>query len=402
MKGKASPGVFVLSVGDEILDGRIQNTNAAWFGEQLRLAGIPVSEARTVPDATRSISSALREASRYPLVLVTGGLGPTSDDRTLEGAEAALGSKGRRALANPVGTAPGVRQRARGAEYFFLPGPPGECRPMFERFVLPFAKKALRSRRLTHRSFWRTFGKGERDIFQLAGAAAVGLERAFPDSVYFGIHISFPYIDLTLEIHAAPKGKRPPAREVELACERIDEALGPLCFTRERESLAEALARLLLERRLTVATAESCTGGLLGKLLTDTPGSSGYYIGGAVSYANSAKEILLGVNKKTLKEEGAVSEGSVRAMAEGIRSRLGADFALAISGIAGPGGGSETKPVGTMYVAISSALRTRIVRQVILRGRGSREQNRVVATHLALNALRTELLGSHDPGIAVN
>lgn len=435
-RGKASPGVFVLTVGDEILDGRIQNTNASWFGEQLRLKGIPVCESRSVPDQVAAIAAALREGARHPVVLVTGGLGPTNDDRTLEGAGAAfklplaqtpaslkhiraryqarslpitparlkmaLVPKGAKVLPNAHGTAPGVHLRVKGCDLFFLPGPPNECRPMFEKFVLPLAKKALRSRKLLRREFWRTFGRGESDVYQRVSSIVTALEQRFPESVFFGVHISFPYIDLTFEVRDSAKARRPAGKEMDAASRDITRALGTLCFSRERESLADAVARLLKQERRSVATAESCTGGLLGKMLTDTAGSSVYYVGGVVSYANSAKETLLGINKKILQHDGAVSEACVRTMAEAVRRKLGADFALAISGIAGPGGGTETKPLGTTYVALSTRERTRTMHQVILQGQGTRDQNRVLAAHLALDALRTELLGFHENGIPVN
>ena len=432
----AAPGVFLLTIGDEILDGRILNTNSSWFGEQLRLAGIPVSEARSVPDQVPAIAAALREGARFPVVIVTGGLGPTNDDRTLEAAaltfrtplkeskeslrhlrarykarglpltpprlKMALVPKGARVLPNANGTAPGVQLRALGAEFFFLPGPPLECRPIFERQILPFAKKKLHGRRLLRREFWRTFGRGESDVYQRVSSIVEALEQRFPETVAFGVHISFPYIDLTLEVRAGTGKVRVAPKEIEAACKDIDRALGSLCFSREREALSDAVARLLKQTRQTVASAESCTGGLLGKMLTDASGSSQFYLGGVVSYANAAKETLLGINKKLLQQHGAVSEAAVRAMAENMRRKLGADFALAISGIAGPQGGTETKPVGTTYVAFSTKERTRTMHQVILHGQGSRDQNRVIAAHLALDALRTELLGFNKTGIPVN
>ncbi|HEY8279006.1 MAG TPA: CinA family nicotinamide mononucleotide deamidase-related protein [Bdellovibrionota bacterium] len=435
MKSKR-PGIFLLTVGDEILDGRIQNTHASWFGEQFRLAGLPVSESRSVSDSASAIAGALKDSSACPVVLVTGGLGPTNDDRTLTGASAAfhlplvqtkaslqhirtrykarnlpltptrmklaLVPKGAAVLPNPSGTAPGLHLKVKGTHFFFLPGPPNECRPIFERHVLPFAKKALRGQRILHREFWRTFGRGESEVYNRVSAIVEALEQRFPESVAFGVHISFPYIDLTLEVRQSSKGKRPAAKEIEAAGKDIERALGSLCFSKERESLADAVAKLLKQERMTVASAESCTGGLLGKMLTDASGSSQYYSGGVVSYANSAKETLLGVNKKILQRNGAVSEAAVRVMAESIRKKLGTDFALAISGISGPTGGTEAKPVGTTYVALSTRERTRTMHQVILHGQGSRDQNRVLAAHLALDALRTELLGFHESGIPVN
>lgn len=433
---RPQPGVFLLTIGDEILDGRIQNTNASWFGERFRLAGIPVSESRSVPDRAPVIAAALRDAAAYPIILVTGGLGPTNDDRTLEGAGLAfrlplvetaaslrhvrsryrsrglpltparrkmtLVPRGAEVLANPAGTAPGLRLRACGSDFFFLPGPPPECRPMFEKHVLPRAKRLLHGRRLLRRELWRTFGRGESEIYGRVELIIEALERRFPESVAFGVHISFPYIDVTLEAREAPGGKRPSLREMDEAAGRVSAALGGLCFSRERESLAEVVARLLVKERKNVCAAESCTGGLLGKLLTDIPGSSSYFLGGAITYANSAKEALLGVNKLTLQSRGAVSGEAAREMAEGARRKLGADFALAISGVAGPGGGTPSKPVGTIYVALSTGGRTRILHQVILQGQGSRDQNRVVAAHLALDALRAELLGFPESGIPIN
>jgi len=435
-KRQPAPGVFVLTVGDELLDGRTQNTNATWFGEQLRFAGVPVSEARAVPDTSRAIAAALRAASKFPVAVICGGLGPTNDDRTLEGAGLAFHlplsptksslahvrsryrkrglpltaprlkmaelPKGARVLSNPVGTAPGVHLRSGGTDFFFLPGPPNECRPMFRKYVLPVARKALRHRKLLRLELWRTFGRGEAGVYQRVSAIVEALEQRFPACVTFGVHINFPYIDLTLEVRDAPKGLRPAPKELDAASRDISRALGSLCFSRERETLADAVARLLKQERRSVATAESCTGGLLGKLLTDQPGSSEYYVGGVVSYANSSKETLLSVSKKVLQQNGAVSEPVARAMAESVRRKLGADFALAISGISGPGGGSETKPVGTTYVALSSRERTRTMHQVILNGQGSRDHNRILAAHFALDALRTELLGFHESGIPVN
>ncbi len=432
----STAGVFILTVGDEILDGRIQNTNSAWFGEQLRLHGIPVAESRSVADRNSAIAAALKDSSSQPVVIVTGGLGPTNDDRTLESAGKAFRRplaatkaslqhvksrykkrgleltpprlkmaalpKGARVLPNTTGTAPGVHLRVKGTDYFFLPGPPGECRPMFESFVLPVAKKSLHGRRLLRREFWRTFGRGESEVYQRVSSIVEALEQRFPESVAVGVHISFPYIDLTLEVREADRKSRPSSKEIEGACLDIERALGTLCFSRERENLAEAVAKLLLQEKATVATAESCTGGLLGKMLTDIPGSSRYFLGGFLTYANEAKERLLGINKKILLQYGAVSEPVVRAMAERARRRLGAKYALAISGVSGPAGGTDAKPVGTTYVALSNKERTRTMHQILLRSQGSRDQNRILAAHLALDALRTELLGIHETGIPVN
>ncbi|RYZ95030.1 MAG: competence/damage-inducible protein A, partial [Proteobacteria bacterium] len=192
-------GVFLLSIGDELLDGRTQNTNASWIGEQLRLAGVPVAEVRCVSDRLEDIVRALEEGRNFPLVVCTGGLGPTNDDRTLEGAAAAFGRplratpeslahvrsryearklelteirlrlanlpEGARVLQNPTGTAPGVELIEGGTAYYFLPGPPNECRPIFTADILPQAKAKVGEKQLVRREFWRTFGKGEGEIY---------------------------------------------------------------------------------------------------------------------------------------------------------------------------------------------------------------------------------------------
>lgn len=417
-------GVFLLSIGDELLDGRTPNTNATYFGEELRLAGVPVHEIRSVSDRVSDIVKALHEARKAPLVIVTGGLGPTSDDRTMEAAarafktklvetkaslthvkkryearglpltehrrRLALIPKGAKILENSAGTAPGIGYK----NFFFLPGPPNECRPMFERAILPLAKK-LAPRKLARREFWRTFGRGESDVYQRVAPFTRALEEKYPDTVSFGVHISFPCIDLTLEVWKAKGKKSPTPREIDRVSAEICKAVGELCFTRERKTLAEVVFELLREKQKTLALAESCTGGLVAKLLTDFPGSSEVFLGGVVSYANEAKESCLQVQKETLTRHGAVSLETVKEMAEGIRNSLRADYALAISGISGPGGGTKDKPVGTTCVALSSKKGTETKRHEILSGRGTRDQNRVIAAHLALDALRLELLGFH-------
>ena len=426
---KKQKGILLLSIGDEILDGRIQNTNASWMGEQFRLHGIPVSEIRAVSDRIEDIQKALKDGQRFSLVISTGGLGPTNDDRTLIGAakcfrrpllrtklslahitkryeerglpltEARLRMadipKGSKVLENLTGTAPGISLPINQTHYFFLPGPPNECRPMFEKFILPLAQKKLREKTLLKREFWRTFGKGESDVFARVADFIQPLEKKYPKTFAFGVHISFPCIDLTLEVWKCKGEPTPTKKELDDCILNITNAMGPLCFTHKRESLVETVFRLLQERKLTLSLAESCTGGMVAKLFTDFPGSSSVIIGGVVSYAYSAKEILLGVKSSSLQTHGAVSEVVVKEMAENIRTRLATDYSIALSGISGPGGETDTKPVGTIHVAISSKSGLKTLHQVILNGRGSRDQNRVIAAHLALDALRAEILGLH-------
>jgi nicotinamide-nucleotide amidase len=309
--------------------------------------------------------------------------------------------RGAQILENETGTAPGVLIQKKKTLFAFLPGPPTECRPIVLRDLIPIARERVGGKRLYRREFWRSFGRGESEIYQRVAPLVKNLEKRFPLSVSFGVHISFPCIDLTWEVWDTGEA-RPGDEEIDRVVKQITEALGPLCFTRRRESLAETVFQLLQKNQRKLATAESCTGGLIGKLLTDIPGSSEVFLGGAVSYANEAKEILLGVPHETLETHGAVSEETVRAMAQGIRERLRADFGLAVSGIAGPAGGTKEKPVGLVYVGISGEQGTKIVHQVILNGQGNRDQIRVIAAHLALDALRREILVSHGSEIPVH
>lgn len=417
-------GILLLAVGDELLDGRTINSNGSWMGEQLRLHGIKVEEMRCVSDDLKDIRAALRAGKQFSFVIATGGLGPTSDDRTLAGAASAFGlqlgetpaslrhvrsryevrgmeltphrrrlalvPRGSRILNNPTGTAPGVQLRWQGTDFVFLPGPPPECRPMFQALLPAIAKRTAHAK-LLRREFWRTFGRGESDIFQRVAPVISSLEKNF-SGLRFGVHISFPCIDLTLEDWRMPGAKHPSKAELEAAIEEITRALDSLCFTRKRETLAETVFQLLQERKIRVAAAESCTGGLFGKLLTDLPGSSSVFLGGAITYANEAKSAILGVREKTLREFGAVSEATAIEMCEGARRRFGADLAVSITGVAGPSGGSVEKPVGTTFVGISNEKESQAVRHQILGSKGSREQNRVIAAHLALDAVRMELL----------
>ncbi len=422
---KKRSGVLLLSIGDELLDGRTLNTNASWFGEQLRHAGVPVSEVKCTSDRLDEIIDALELGTYFPLVLATGGLGPTNDDRTLEAAskffrkplhvhpkalklvkaryqarglpltearkKLALAPKGAKILENPTGTAPGSQLTKGKTDFFFLPGPPNECKPMFESFVLPVAKKKVAEKKLIQREFWRTFGRGESDVYARISAAVEAMEKKYPNSVTIGIHISFPCVDLTFEVWKIPGEKTPSKKEIQEFLNHVNTEVKEICFSRTRETLVEAVFREMKERGKTVSVAESCTGGLLSKLFTDLPGSSAIFWGGVISYDNAAKQNFLDVKTKTLEAHGAVSEECVREMAENLRKKTGTDFSLAISGVAGPGGGTEAKPVGTIHVALCDASSTKTLHQVILRGQGSRDQNRVIAAHLALDCLRNAL-----------
>ncbi len=424
-KTPSNLGIFLLSIGDELLDGRTPNTNATWFAEKLREHGLSVSEVRCVSDRTEDIGGALKAAAAFPVTIVTGGLGPTNDDRTLASAAKALKLplqftkaslehvrsrylarglplteqrqrlalvlKGSKILSNPTGTAPGLAVKKGKSLFYFLPGPPNECRPIFAEEILPGLAKKMARKKLQERKFWRTFGRGESEVYQRVASLIEPLEKKYPQTFYFGVHITFPCIDLTLESWKIPGQKSPSQEEIKTVSQKIDAALGDIAFTHQREDLVQVVAGLLKEKKSTLALAESCTGGLLAKMFTDLPGSSEYFLGSLVTYHNAWKEKFLAVPKTILQTEGAVSEATVRQMAESLRQQTGADYALALSGISGPGGGSAQKPVGTIYVALSNKAGSKILHQVILSGKGSRDQNRVIATHLALSLLKDAL-----------
>lgn len=419
---KKKPGLFLISVGDELLDGRTPNTNASFFGDKCREAGIQVAEIRTVSDRPEDIIRALKDANAYAMVFLTGGLGPTNDDRTSEAAAKAFRlpwqmnkaaekiirekyakrnveitpirlrqarlPKGAKLLPNPNGIAPAFSCVFKGTNYFFAPGVPSECRPIFIDKIIPIAAKKLGHKKLLRRDFWRTFGAGESDIYQKISPIVDTLEKKFPASVVVGVHISFPCVDISLEYWQMAGEAKPSKTEQEKIEAEISKVLGDLCFTRERKTLVEVVAAELEKNSATLATAESCTGGWVGKLLTDLPGASAFYLGSVVSYANSAKTKILNVSEKSLQNQGAVSDAVVREMAENSRKLFGTTYAIALSGISGPSGGTSAKPVGTIHVALAGPQRTDSVHQVIFGGQLSREQNRFISAHLALNLLR--------------
>lgn len=420
-------GVFLLSIGDELLDGRTVNTNASVFGNELASVGIPVAEVRAISDSLETIVETLRDAAKYPIVIVTGGLGPTNDDRTAEGAALAFSrplrtskesihhvksryaARGRpvdkarlrqaylperaKLLANATGIAPGFYLKIQDSEFFFFPGVPGECHPMFRQFALPRAQKRAATKKLWRRELWRSFGLAEGDLNQSIAALLKPFEKKYPQSFQVGVHIDFPGVDLTLEVWDIPGTPKPSSAELDRLCQKISARLGSHIYSRERgQTLADVVLRLLQKRGQTLATAESCTGGALGKVLTDIPGSSAMYWGGAISYANDAKEKLLGVKAASLRRYGAVSKEVAFEMAEQIRLLAATDFSLSVTGISGPGGGTATKPVGTFYVGLANKHGTITLHRVPKSQFWSRKWNRTFAVHFALDMLRQQLL----------
>jgi nicotinamide-nucleotide amidase len=376
----------VLAIGDELLHGASLDTNSQWLAGELERAGVVVQRFGLTGDEPGELRALIAEAcARADVVVATGGLGPTLDDRTRDVVAELLGgplwfdaaswqqiqawltSRGRPvpasnrrqamlppgavAIPNPAGTAPGFAVAIGRARFFALPGVPREMRAMMAASVLP-AIAALPGLLPTAQRWLRVLGPSE---------AALG-ERIAP----FMVPGRMPAVGITASgglLTVRIVANAPTAAAAAAACEQTAAELRPLLgdwlFAEGEVELPALVLQRLRERRRTLACAESCTGGLLLARLTDVPGSSDVLLGGVVAYANAAKTALLGVPEDLLAAHGAVSEPVAAAMAQGVRARLGADLGVATTGIAGPSGGSEAKPVGTVCFGIADSVGVR-------------------------------------------
>ncbi len=411
----------LLSIGDEIVSGLTIDTNSAFLSEALRAVGVEVVGGLSVPDDEEAIVRALERALEdAELAAATGGLGPTADDLTtacvarLAGRELrldegslrlieerfrsrglempannrkqALLPEGSTLLPNPLGTAPGfVCPVERGGTTRFvacLPGVPREMRRMAAEGLVPWIRARQPGRRFASRVF-STFGLTESGLDErLAGAIA-------PEEARLAFRAAFPRLQARLAVAGDP-GDDLEAR-LDLLEERVRERLGHHLYAVGDEGMEETLSRLLRERGLTLAVAESCTGGLIGSRITDVVGSSAYFLLGIVAYSNAAKKRLLGVSSDTLARFGAVSPETAEEMAEGVRVQAGADLGLATTGIAGPGGGSPEKPVGTVCVGLAWDRGAWSKRYQL--GEREREWIKRMTAQIALDRARRHLLG---------
>ncbi len=402
--------VEVINTGTELLLGHVLNTHLRFLAEALFPLGLRIGRQVTVPDGLVIREALVEAAARAEILLVTGGLGPTTDDITRDVVADWLGLRlvhdeeimraiterfARRGLAlsariglqalrppeatvlpNEHGTAPGLYlpPTARSPHLFLLPGPPRELHPMFTASVLPILQKVLPPRPELAMRNYRTAGLGESAVEELVGAPllALGLEVGYcarPGEV-----------DLRL-IGSA---------EALARAEKIVAAqLGAQLVSRDQSSLEKVIVDRLSARGETLATAESCTGGLLAHRVTNVPGASAVFLEGFVTYANEAKTRALGVDAALLRAHGAVSREVAAAMAEGARTAAGVDHALATTGIAGPGGGSEAKPVGTVFIALATKLGPTTVEQH--RFPTDRETFKDLTAQTALDLLRRRL-----------
>jgi nicotinamide-nucleotide amidase len=403
----------VLCIGTELTRGELLNSNATWLAESLTRIGLEVTALDCVDDDRERIEAALRRlASANAVVVCTGGLGPTTDDITTECAArlagvglerdhaslarieelltrygrkmAASNAKqadfpvGSRILPNPNGTAPGFRLELLGAAAYFMPGVPREMKAMFDASVAPELASLVTEAR--HQIVLRTFGLPESEV----NDRLAGVEQTY--GVVIGYRASLPEIEVKVLAKAASAGAAQGASRS--AADEVRARLGDHVYAEGFGSLPESVGELLATKGLTLAIAESCTGGLAAELLTRTPGSSRYFVGGVVTYANSAKTELLGVPAALIAEHGAVSEPVARAMAEGMRARLGATIGLAFTGIAGPDGGTEQKPVGLVHWAVATAAGTEHKQRVFI---GDRQSIRRRAVFAGLDTIRRSL-----------
>lgn len=408
----AGPAVRIIAIGDELLEGRTADTNSRRIEQALGRHAVRVSLIQVVPDRQEDIARALDRTGSGDLVFVTGGLGSTPDDltrdavaswagvklvpddgvrRLLEGRWRRRGIKtspgvlrqcevpqGMTPLTNPVGSAPGLAGRLQDRMLVLLPGVPQELQGLLEPAlrwldeagVLP----APREVRL-----WRTA-----QIAELALVKKCGPIR----DRFSHLRWSWWLTDWGVDIRVAGGLGSAADDDLAVAGGLLDEELGHLVYTRSSESLPQAVQRLMLDRGKTLSVAESCTAGLIGGRMTDASGSSGFFRGGILAYADRVKTEMLGVPAEVLATDGAVSRPTVECMAAGCRERIGTDYALAVSGISGPSGGTSEKPVGTTWVAVATPRKVWARRY---RFPSDRERNRLLTVAAAADSLRRVL-----------
>ena len=411
-----------MTIGTEMLLGDLVDTNTAWLSSHLAPLGVAIYRHTTVGDNRQRIIAAILEAaSRADLVITTGGLGPTSDDLTNECLALAAGREmvereearehvdemfrrfgrtptpsnykqaffpeGADLIPNPLGTAMGALMELEGALVATFPGVPSEMKVMFEETLAPLVKE-------------RTDGAITSRILHFTGIG----ESAIAEQVQDLLDASDPTVaplasQGKVKLRITARGATPEEAEqkIEPVAEEILRRLADYYFGVDSETIESALARLLEDRGATLALAESCTGGLLAKRITDMAGSSAYFKEGLVTYSNDSKERLLGVPHELLQEHGAVSEPVAKAMAEGARKLAGSDYALSVTGVAGPGGGTDEKPVGLVYVGLADGQETTVEKLDLSAWSRSREAIRERTANRAFDLLRrhlTDIAGS--------
>ncbi|MBM3412000.1 MAG: competence/damage-inducible protein A [Bacteroidetes bacterium] len=410
----------VITIGDELLIGQTIDTNSAFIAQQLNGIGVRVARRVAVGDQESEIRKALDEESTLAdLIILTGGLGPTADDITKPLLCNYFGGKLRKdqtiadhiewlfnevykrpgaslsrnqqqaevpdnctVLHNPRGTAPGMLFQKENRIYISLPGVPQEMKDIFIESVIPFLQKNCNTPFIIHKTLL-TAGIGESMLAEMLVNFEETLDRNFK------LAYLPQYGMVKLRITATGLDQPILSQRIETSFNQLKALVSAYLVSDKDEKLEEVIARLLQEKQSTLSTAESCTGGRIASMLTAVPGSSNYFKGGVVAYANEAKEGLLGVKPSTLSTHGAVSEETVREMAKGILNQLTTTYSVAVSGIMGPTGGSSDKPVGTVWIAIAN---NKIIKTHRLQLGFDRMRNTQQAAIVALDMLRRFIL----------
>ncbi len=407
----------IISIGDELLIGQVVNTNASWMAAELNSAGINVLRISVVPDDAGQIKAAINEAAtRAGIILLTGGLGPTKDDITKKVLIDFFGSKpifheptfnhiknlfaarnyplseaNRQQaeipdncipLPNRLGTAVGMWFEKNDKVFVSMPGVPFEMKALMKEQVVPRLKKKFKTTFIVHKTIM-TSGIGE----SLLAERIKEWEDNLPPAIKLA-YLPQPGI-VRLRLSASSRNKEKTEAQIEHQCEQLKNYVPKAIFGYDDISMEESLGNLLKEKNLTISTAESCTGGYIAHLLTSIAGSSEYFKGSIVSYSNSIKIEQLGVAASDIDKHGAVSRQVAEQMASGAKKRLKTDYAISTSGIAGPGGGSEEKPVGTVWIGIAgpNGVKAKLFHFGEHRGRNIRR-----SALMALNILRLEIL----------
>ncbi|MCP4341752.1 MAG: CinA family nicotinamide mononucleotide deamidase-related protein [Desulfobulbaceae bacterium] len=408
--------IEIIAIGDELTSGRILNTTSSFAARNLYEAGYDIYAMNTIGDTPSLIGEALKRAlSRVDAVLVTGGLGTTDDDLTNEAVSKALNrptmpnleilSNIRTHLdeitASPVSRleklawlpsgAEALNPQSRMAGYqlihddkpiFFLPGVPSQMQQLLVEEVLPKLSTWHEDHQLTtYQRIFRIFDLPETEVNRRITTLDLS-----PD-VHIGYYPVFPEVHLSLTVR--DKKTNNAKRLFKSSCKAIYTVLGDSIYGCDRDSMQRIVGKLLIENNSKLAVAESCTGGLICRRITNSPGSSGYLLGGVVSYSNSLKTIYLGVSPDLLETHGAVSREVAEEMAVGVREKSGADIGLAVTGIAGPDGGSAEKPVGTVYIAIATSEENWVTK---FHFQGDRSQIREISAQSGLDLIRKYLL----------
>ncbi|MCD6526650.1 MAG: CinA family nicotinamide mononucleotide deamidase-related protein [Desulfuromonas sp.] len=403
--------IAVITIGDELLNGDVVDTNTADIARALRSEGYVVDQAITLTDNPQQIAATLQHLNQQNiLALVCGGLGPTRDDVTARAAaqgfhlsltlsdlalkqiEAYFQRAGKpfppgnekqaliphkaMVMENRCGTAPGFIITHNNCPAFFMPGVPHEMREMFQQHVIPWLRHNLKPSLYCAERILKVFGLPESDIERQLPADIL------PPEVQLSFRLEYPLVLVKINSSGNDESALDQAEQL------VRQRLGRFIVAQGDETLPDVVTRDLIGAEKTLSLAESCTGGLIAKLLTDQPGSSAFLERGIVSYANSAKHDCLGVSNQLLLKKGAVSAECARAMANGIRQRAKTDLALAVTGIAGPGGGSADKPCGTVFIALATHNATDVHEYHFS---GDRQQVRIKTAYTAIDWLRRTL-----------